>query len=82
MTPLSWHVYSGNTAIVSLLLENGAKVNDVFDAMYDRNTKHTVMDVAEALSNQHLEEQSADDKFMDTFLILKKYGGLKYSELN
>ena len=92
MTPLAWHTHAGNVSIVKLLLQNGAQVNADFDAQHDPAQKVTAMDVARSLIRNHKESSSAsstddetgndqDDKFVQTLLALKKFGGLTYAEM-
>lgn len=79
MTPLAWHVFSGNVSIINLLIDHNANINDDFDAMYHPEVKITVANVAESLIRKAA-DGSIEDKFMQTFLALKRRGGVAYSE--
>ena len=79
MTPLAWHVFSGNVSIINLLIDHNANINDDFDAMYHPEVKITVANVAESLIRKAA-DGSIEDKFMQTFLALKRRGGEVYSD--
>jgi ankyrin repeat protein len=88
MTPLAWHTHAGNASIVKLLLQNGAEVNADFDAQHDPNQKVTAMDLARSLignkatsTSSEMGNNDVNDKFVQTFLALKQFGGLTYDEI-
>jgi len=81
MTPLAWHAFSGNVSIINLLLDHDANINDNFDAMYHPEIKVTVANVAESLIGKKAGDESAiEDKFMQTYLAIKRRGGVVYSQ--
>ena len=82
MTPLSWHVYSGNLEIVRLLLDNGAEINLDFD-LDESGKKGTVMNVSTMLTEKDPQQNSngKDDPFLKIHQLLIQRGGKTYEEL-
>lgn len=79
MSPMSWHVYSGNYKIVELLLDSGADINMVFD-LDPTGRKATVMDVAFLLARKK-DGEKVSDAFVKTLDLLTRRGGKRYGEL-